>query len=208
MKPVLLLLISPFALICTSCGSACSKKIDCAGFNDQELLTWFPYKDNEQLVFKDSLNEEQTFTLKNTLTTQPYQSTAGVFSPPLYCDAQKVFESLERDSVKRVIFSVTLAVYSDSVRTATLNINNSSVYFNNLKDTGFMQVYIAGSYPPRSKEKFATLNLGGKSFTNVMAVVRDTSLQKTQGIYKVYYAKNAGIIAYSEYPSLKTWVKQ
>lgn len=192
-------------LICVSCG-VCSKKIDCAGFTDTELIKWFPYHDNQQLVFKDSLNEQQIFTLRNTLTTQPYQDTAGMFSPTLQCEAEKVFESMEKDSFEVPRFSVRLRVVADSIKSASLEINLSSVYFDYLSDTGFMRISIAARNT--TVQKLANLRLGGQLFNNVIEAIGDTTNEKLKGVYKIYYSKNIGVVAYSEYPSLKTWIKQ
>ena len=204
------LLLFPFfcmaVAINSSCG-ICSKKIDCPGFQDTLLTAWFPYKDNDQVVFRNNLNEQENFTLKNTQTTDPYQKTSG-FNVSSACSAEKVFESEEKDSFNIPKFSVQLQVYSNTTlsASASLYIDRTSVYFMDLKDTAFLQVTIMGR--ATVKENFATLNLINRSFTNVIAATRDTSIEKSTGIYKIYYAKSKGIIGYSEYPSLKTWVKQ
>lgn len=190
-------------MIYTSCGM-CSKKIDCAGFDDKELTAWFPYSDGELLTFRNNLNEKHSFTLKNTHTTQPYQRTGG-FSNTLRCEAEKVFESMEKDTSGRANYSLTLQVYSGT-KSALMNINRTSVYFNNLTDTGFLQVIIATRIT--TKEKLTTFNTGSNFFSDVTAVTADTNATKAQGIYKLYFSKNLGLIAYSEYPSLKTWIKQ
>ena len=187
----------------TSCNM-CSKKIDCPGFNDTALTAWFPYTDNQQLTFKNNLNEQQTFTLKNTFTTQPGQRTSGGFSPPPHCSAEKRFESTEKDTSNYSKFILQLEVYEEA-KFASLSINRSTISFSNLQDTGFAQVFVRGN---TILEKFANLSLDTRSFSNVIAATGDTSTGKYAGIYKIYFSKNTGIIAYSEYPSLKTWVKQ
>ena len=197
------LIFSIQVIIYTSCG-ICSRRVDCAGFDDKELSAWFPYSDGEHLAFRNNLNEQHSFTLKNTFTTEPYQQTGG-FSGPIRCSAEKVSQSLEKDTLGRSTFVLTLQTSSDT-KSAFMNIDQTQIYFNNLTDTGFLQVIITSRITRR--EKLMTLNTGSNSFTDVMVVTADTSAIKTQGIYKLYFSKNVGLIAYSEYPSLKTWTKQ
>jgi hypothetical protein len=197
------LIVSIQVMIYTSCG-ICSKKIDCAGFDDKELTAWFPYSDGELLIFRNNVNEQQSFTLKNTYTSQPYQGTGG-FSNTLRCSAERDFESIEKDSSGRTKFLLNLQV-SSNTRSGLMNINQTPIYFNNLTDTCFLQVIITSTIT--RQEKLTSFNTGSNSFTNVTVATADTNSTKTQGIYKLYFSKNVGLIAYSEYPSLKTWIKQ
>ncbi|RYZ48519.1 MAG: hypothetical protein EOO14_21975 [Chitinophagaceae bacterium] len=50
--------------------------------------------------------------------------------------------------------------------------------------------------------------VGTRTFTNLLEATGDTSQTKNAGVYKVYFARGKGIVAFSEYPSLQTWVKQ
>src|SRR5947209_9220304 len=91
-----------------SCGS-CSKKIDCPGYKDDVLDSWFAYSNNQQLIFLSNTNQRDTFTLRNIMTTAPYQYTRGPFSPPLSCSAEKIFETVEIDSLKQTKLRVELS---------------------------------------------------------------------------------------------------
>jgi len=168
------------------------------------LATWFPYSDGERLTFRNNLNEQESFTLKNTFTTQPYQRTGG-FGNTNRCSAEKDFESVEKDSSGRIRFSLRLQV-SSGTRSGLLNINQTPIYFNNLTDSGFLQVMIDTRIT--RQEKLANFGTGSSSFTNVTVATADTNFTKMQGIYKLYFSKGLGLITYSEYPSLKTWIKQ
>jgi len=53
------------------------------------------------------------------------------------------------------------------------------------------------------------MNIGGKSFSNVQLITKDTAAgYKNAGTYKIFLAKNVGIIAYENYPDLRLWIKQ
>jgi hypothetical protein len=99
--------LGTLALSLLSCGD-CSKKIDCPGYKDDTLDSWFPYGPVQRLIFESNNNRMDTFTLRNTETTAPYQVTGGLFSP-VHCDARKRFQSLELDTFKRNKMTVELS---------------------------------------------------------------------------------------------------
>jgi hypothetical protein len=201
-KTILILKLLPLVLLFYSCG-ICSKKIDCPGFKDNVLVSLFPYSDNQQLVFRTG-NEQNIFTLKNTETTEPYQTTSGFSSPTVECYAKKVFASTETDSAGQSRFGVVLSV-SDYGREAQVMVNRTYLMFENIQDTGFQFVTIQ-QFPARL-QYLSSLTLGTRNIANVISATRDTAM-KLSGIFKIYYTKTEGIVGYAEYPSLKTWVKQ
>jgi hypothetical protein len=73
-----------------------------------------------------------------------------------------------------------------------------------IADTG-----LVSRYPSFSTNYYASLNISGAVYYNVQMIKKDTtSNSKEAGPYKVYLAKNIGIVAYENYPDLKTWIKQ
>ena len=187
-----------------SCGE-CSRKIDCPGYKDDTLDSWFPYRTNQSVVFASTANVQNRFTLENTETTAPYQQRGGIYGPSLWCEAKKVFQSKETDSFKRskAIIELLSRREGRSVR-ITIDGNNLDIFGFSASGTG--QLTSGGRIMvPRL---IPQITLGNKTFLNVMEAVGDTSLSNSAGFYKVYYAKDLGLISYTEYPSLITWVKQ
>jgi hypothetical protein len=206
---LLLGLLSAACLISFYACTACSKKIDCPGFNDTELTQWFPYVDNQQLIFQSNTNERDTFTLQNVETTESYQSTTGYNRSPV-CQAFKRFQSYEKNQNKVSRLNLQLIVMSDTydsiiVRNADFSLDSIDINMTNLRDTGFQSIttYLG----TMTQKHFPTFQIGGQSFMKVTAAYRDTVQDKRSGIYEIYFALNNGLIAYKTYPSLVTWVK-
>lgn len=186
-----------------ACGN-CSKKIDCPGYSDSLWKHYFPYANNQVLHFAAG-TEQMTVTLRDHETTQPYQATSGALGPSPYCEAHKTFLSLEQDSAAQALFRLMLD-NNPGFSSANLYLGRQYATFYAQSDTAFYRIEING-YPALLSRQ-ASLNLGSRTFANVTVARRDTSATKITGLYAVYHTKSEGIIAYTEYPSLKTWVKQ
>ncbi|HVF96486.1 MAG TPA: hypothetical protein VM871_04160 [Flavisolibacter sp.] len=183
---------------------SCRKKLDCPGYKDAVLDKLFMYT-NGQLLFKAGTNETQVFTLRNTETTQPYQtSTDGAFIQ-LFCEANKVFESDEQEPNGQRSFRLVLRG-SGSQHLADMQLKQSSFSFYAYADTGFASVNINSAMT--TLKYLPVLQIGNRSFTDVTVAVRDTIGTKAPGIYQLYYTRREALVGYADYPSLKTWVKQ
>jgi hypothetical protein len=190
-----------------SCGPCSTKTYDCPGFTDTSgIYRWFPYSNNQQLLFVSGTGEKDSFRLKNTETTPPGRITSSSSTNP--CQALKVFRSLEMNAQGQPLFQLTMNTFPQnrSFSTAFLRIKNTLVDLSNLADTGFTNIMINGRVT--SIRTFPALTLNGTTFNQVIAATRDTAGDVGNSIYRFYYSRNAGVIGYSEYPSLKTWAKQ
>ena len=200
----LFLLTFFFTLFLSSCGN-CSRKIDCPGYKDDTLDSWFPYRNNQQLIFGGSGGQRDTFTLRNTETTAPYQATGGILGPPLHCDARKVFQSAEVDTSKRRAFNLTLQTSTD-YRAADFSMHGETFTLYNTKGEDLWRASSHRSTMAVSLQP--TLTVNNRTFTNVVEATGDTLNIKEQGVYKIYFSMGDGLVGYSHYPSLQTWVKQ
>jgi hypothetical protein len=187
-----------------SCGE-CSRKIDCPGYKDDTLDSWFPYRTNQRLVFASTANAQNSFTLENTETTSPYQESGGIYGPSLWCEAKKVFQSKETDSIKRSKAVIELFSRKEG-RSVRIRIDGKDLDISGFSSSGTGHLTSGGrTMVPRL---IPQITLDNKTFHNVMEAVGDTIHSNSAGFYKVYYAKDQGLISYTEYPSLITWVKQ
>jgi hypothetical protein len=206
MKPgtiVLCCFLFPLVFFLLSCGD-CSKKIDCPGYKDDTLDAWFPYGSMPQLIFESNTAQKDTFTLRNTETTAPYQANGGLFSP-VRCEAHKTFQSLELDTFKRNKMTVELNSV-DKNRMAYFTVGSYSLGIYGMQANGLGQVSAGSRY--LLPKILPAVTLGNRTYTNVIEATGDTVTTKVSGIYKVYYAQGEGLVSYSEYPSLTTWTKQ
>ena len=188
----------------TSCG-ICSKKVNCPAFSDTVLVSWFPYTDNQLLIFFSSQGQADTLLLKNTGNSQPYVSTSMYSNG---CIAEKSFTSTEADS-SGFLFSANLQSSTNSsntvFRSASIDIKGVLIS-TQVEDTGFMSVAINALNA--SVQHLPAITLGNRTFSNVIVASLDTSSQKIPNIYKVYFSKGQGLVGYSEYLTATTWVRQ
>jgi hypothetical protein len=204
----LCILFSVAAVIFTSCNSDCSKKVECPGFNDSTLSQWFPYQDNNTLIFS-SVNSSDSFYLKNIETTAPYETQRGGFGNGTGdCYASKKFQSTGQGMVNMSIeLSSRLASYSTTPeRSVYFHILNNDIQALDLKENGFTTISINGH--PCSIEFSPSVKIGNKTYSNVQKATRDTITTKAAGIYQLYIGKGNGVLAYQKYPSLEFMIKK
>jgi hypothetical protein len=106
LKFILLLMPVVITLALGSCKDTCSKKVTCAGYNDSLLDAWFPYHNNQVLVFKSNTNLSDTFILhlSDSSTSYTYTSSAALNG----CTQTKSFNSTRQDSVNAFAFKISL----------------------------------------------------------------------------------------------------
>lgn len=188
-----------------SCG-VCSKKIDCPGYKDDTLDSWFPYTNNQQLVFRNDANEADTFVLKLTEITEPYQLTTGPLASPKHCTGWKRLQGTGTNISKDQLVTINLSTQEGKSRNIDFSIKNDGFSIYDLQSNGLGQISARGrSLLPQAQ---AIANVNGTPFYNVIEAIGDTATDKTRGIYKLYYKQGSGLVAYVEYPSLRTWIKQ
>ncbi len=204
------MILCPFILSIYSCESTCSKTVPCGGYNDALLDSWFPYKSNQKLIFKNSTNAYDTFNLRLTDSTSEYQvkSTTGS------CEAVKALRSTKTDSSGRSIFNVMLsvsqAVYSTDVgRNVSIYLYQNNISGVGIIENGFDKVSFSdGDGINATVQNFSNYNVAGNSYPTVQIISRDTFVNKKAGVYKFILAKNNGIISYERNPGGIIWVKQ
>lgn len=196
------LLVVCCTVLFLSCGD-CSKRIDCPGYKDDTLDSWFPYRHNQQLIFRTT-NQADTFTLNNIEVTAPYQARGGAFGPSPSCEANKVFETRELDTLKRPKGSIRFST-TGHIRSISFRLNNATLSLYNLQTNGLASATLNGNAASRLLPSFS---IGSRTYANVVEVLCDTTIGKPPGIYKLYYAKGEGLLQFSVFPTLQTWTKE
>jgi hypothetical protein len=209
-KSIVLTILCFFILAIYSCESNCSKTVPCAGYNDALLDSWFPYKSNQKLIFKNSANAYDTFDLRLTDSTLEYQVKSATVS----CEAVKALRSSKIDSTGHSIFSVFLSVsqsgYSTDIgRNVFIYLYQNNISGVGITENGFDKVSFSdGDGINASVQNFSNYNVAGNSYSTVQVISRDTFVNKKAGVYKIIFAKNYGIIAYEKNPNGIVWIKQ
>jgi hypothetical protein len=183
----------------------CSKKSSCPAYEPGLLETWFPYQDNDHLQFRNASGGARVFSLRSIEQTGPYE-TRGT-----ECSARKTLGSLETDSLGQRIFQVMLTQTrggTDAIheQEASLFIGLGTATLPDVRDTGITSILIQGQHRPAAY--YSTITLGGQNFSNVRAAVRDTALNKSRGLSRVYFTRQQGLVAFAEFPGDTLWVLQ
>jgi hypothetical protein len=166
-----LLLLVTIGLI--SCG-LCSKKVACPGYKDELLDSWFPYVNGQQLRFRSHANNMETYMLVNTETTAPYEASSGGYGANPRCDAQKVFESVEKDSLGGSKAAIYLQS-TDGHRQTSFSFGRNHFSISLVGENSTM--VNTGSQNMTLVQQSAVI-LGNQTFTNLLEATGDTSQTK------------------------------
>ncbi len=190
----------------------CSKKVPCPGYEDAVLDAWFPYFNNQVLVFKNNSNVYDSIILQLTDSTIAYDFTTGLGRSNSGCNASKAFASVKKDSSNYPAFGILLssalpAFTTTPNRAASFNFKNRFFTGQDLQENGFASFMLPeGVY--RTPVSLNNFLLNGKIYPIAQYVLSDTAQNNAPGAYKIIYAKNYGIIAYETNPGAISWVKQ
>lgn len=203
-KPLLLAAIYFTATIVAACG-VCSKKITCPQFNDEVLISWFPYQDEEQSKFMTSTGGTQLFTIDTIANSNPYQ----MYGDERKCASSRDAESKEKDAKGKPVFSFRLlksGYYETSPqRSANMRLFDFPVSIDGIKNDGFAS---AGSAANTQVQTLNSVNLDGKKFYNIQVIQIDTAGPVKPAVHRIYIAKNQGLVGYETYSPALLWVKQ
>ena len=83
------------------------------------------------------------------------------------------------------------------VQFQTLGLNDSGLVINNYLSSNKLKATYYDTY-----------NFNGTNYNTLQVIETDTTTSKKNTIYKIWLAKNEGIVGYESYPSLERWAKQ
>lgn len=205
MKIALLCFLS--LLLITGCNSngndQCSgKQVTCPAFDDNSVLQWIPYKENDELIFLTASGEQDTFYIKNVTKSGTYQETVNASRAT--CAANASWGNYN-DSLNIQVSQQTDQYTSAVSKYVNINIKGQAFSGYGFTDTG-LNVRDVIDF----KSSFhAALTLNSRTFNNVQILEKDTTaLPKTVLIYKIYFAKNTGLAAYENFPDRDLWIKK
>jgi hypothetical protein len=206
MKWLASLCLSVIAISLTACD--CSRKSwECPGFDSPELSGWFNYGNTNFLVFQNNTGQRDTIHLNHLETTAPYSASGTTRN----CSAIRELESSERMPNGDIKMSVRLSKWENSggfSNSALFTLHNyMPVGFTNVTSTSLGMVRFNYS-TTMNVQYLPVINLGGRSFNDAAIVSRDTVIDKTAGIYKLYISKNQGVVGYEELPARSLYILQ
>ena len=208
MKFIFTICLSFALLIFNRCTICSCKKVPCPAFDNLNFSQWFPYQNGEVVIFGNNAAFD-TLSFSNIQKSSSYDAQQGCFNGSTGCNANCYIYSDQLSSS----YNRKLQVSINTITPFQSNTSQKNIVFafyqlnfqaTDIVDTGF--VLPAGLL---SSKYFSTLHIAGSSFNSVQMIYKDTTADnKFSGPYKIYFAKNTGIVAYENYPDLKLWIKQ
>jgi len=206
MKFILTICLSFVTVFFNNCSVCSCKKIPCPAFNDNNFNQWFPYSNGGKIVFENNSSFD-TISF-NVEKTNSYEANKGCYHSSTGCNAScyinsnELFSSFSR-KLQISLFVMTPFESSTSQKNLTLNLYQFACQANYIADTG-----LVSTYPGILSNYYPSLNIGNTTYNSVQLIKKDTiGNNKYTGPYKIFLSKNVGIVAYENYPDLKTWIK-
>jgi hypothetical protein len=175
---------------------------DCPAFQDSFYDQWFPYANSQAIRFRTSRGVETTMLIDRVDKTPDYKYyTPGGGS----CNPKVTIRSSDVNS-SSIHFMLEYSL-ADQANNLNISLKTIVIQGQNIKDTGINQ--LTGASLRFNRFQFlSSFIINGKTYPNVQIISRDTVQDKADDIYKLIIAKQVGILAFEEYPSLERWLKQ
>jgi len=200
MKFIFTLCLSFTAAFFDNCTTCSCKQVPCGAFNDTSFSQWFPYNAGDQMIFQSN-SISDTFSLYVD-PSAAFEVSQGCFGANGSCFAScHIYSNELYSSYDR---KLQVSIYSPSPKNISLDLYQFNCQATDFADTGLVLMDSTSH-----SRYYPLMNIGGKSFSNVQLITKDTAAgYKNAGTYKIFLAKNVGIIAYENYPDLRLWIKQ
>jgi hypothetical protein len=194
---------------CTLCST---KKVACNGFDDPFFSQWFPYSQYSRLLFKNPVTQDTfSYTISNVYTSGAYEATSGGFNNyTRSCNASKELRSDNNgtaDGYVDIYYSINEFFDNGPVqKSMSISFKNSSWNTGEIGASGFTSI-------PDSSASIITSNTNvpfenGFTYPLLLTLTNDTVVNKTSLVYRLFVAKNVGIVGFETYPSKQKWVIQ
>ena len=193
---------------CTTCST---KKITCPAFDEPAFAKWFPYNDSTRMIYKNLLTADTfsyAISMKNISGTYE-TSTGGYSNANPGCDASAYFASSNYYNNPFGTIGITYTINNwQSVKKLDLHFNNADWAAGEIFENSFgvSLDYGGGVAKIDSAQNFVFDN--GITYQQVVMLTNDTATNKIERAYKLFIAKNIGIIGCEMFPSKQKWVIQ
>lgn len=172
-------------------AAACTKRTDCPSF-PLARKAWIPYEAGDQRTF-DKTGASQTFVFNDVYTTKFYTINTNESS---ICEC-KTHSFSDIDSVNNI--QVRLSAENMKLRThysvQFYHYGWLSNYYVTL-GIDYFDFDIMKNGEPVGAEFFDQLQIGGKSYDNVLRIEVDTISNRNADIYCIYLASDIGLVQY------------
>ena len=201
MKLILTICLSFTAILFNQCTVCSCKKVPCPAFNDTSFSQWFPYNTDDKVIFQ-STSVSDTISLY-VAKSEAYEATQGCFGASGGCTPGncQIYSNELSTSYNR---KFQVSIFGGSLKNISFDFYQFNCQATDITDTGLVLMDTSSH-----SNYYSSFNIRGKTFSNVQLITKDTAgNNKIAGPYKIFLAKDAGIVAYETYPDLELRVKQ
>lgn len=206
----LLTLIITYAIYSAGCTMCSSKKVTCAAFKDSLFFKWFPYREDQRITYKNQVTGDTIFYIINRVyQSEQSEILVGGWRSQV-CSPQASISASDTDYVKGMMF-INYYTSADGYGNGTGKSLSFSVYNSNWGAAGISE----NAIEPYNGDLSVSITLqnnvqfdNGVTYQNMVTFTKDTIQTKEAKLYKLYIAKNAGIVGFEMYPSKQKWILQ
>lgn len=206
-----LLLFTAFAF--HTCQICTCKTITCAAFTDAQFDQWVPYTTDQLLIYKNALGTADTIKIAAVQRSESYEGrTGGGYGCGRGCNADVMVSgtNMKGNNFQKLNIhaSKTDPTGNGQGKLSNIYVSMGVTGFGtpSLSDTGFVKSESLQS--PITTKFNSSWVIGTKTFSNVQLIQLDTLINKQAGVYKFYFARNAGLVGWENYPDKTLWIKE
>jgi hypothetical protein len=213
MKTLLLFFCCVIICYLTGCTLCSTKKVTCSAFDDPGFDNWFPYQQGSRAIFKNTVTADTfSYTIEQVNRSGTYEITTGGFSTaaPQNCTSSAYFGTVNYNNSPFGVFRITYFINNErSEKRLELNFNNGAWEAGEIFDSSIVSCTVCqpGQFTEIKKEQILVFENGG-TYNDVIVLTSDTATNKFERAYKLFIAKNRGIIGCEKFPSKQKWVLQ
>jgi hypothetical protein len=211
------LIAALFMIVCLGYISGCtlcsSKKVTCPAFDEPAFVKWFPYNDSSRMVYKNSITADTfsyAISMKSISGTYETTTGGGFGNSNPGCNASAYFASSNYSNSPFGTVGITYTINNSQPE------KNLQVYFNNtdwvageiFENSFAASVNYGYGVPAKVDSAQNMLFDNGITYSRVVILTNDTVSNKTDRAYKLFIAKNIGIIGCEMFPSKQKWLIQ
>ena len=199
---------------CTTCSS---KKVKCVAFNEPAFNKWFPYTDSSRISYQNKITADTfSYLVEYATFSREYETNRGGFENGNHpCGTSAYFASANYSNSRFGTVGITYSTVQQvdngpSIKNLTVHFNNAEWVAGEIFDNGFgpATIYNVPDVPAQIDSAQNFLFDNGITYQQVVILTNDTTSNKIDRAYKLFIAKNIGIIGCEMFPSKQKWVIQ
>ncbi len=198
---------------CTICSS---KKIKCIAFNEPVFNKWFPYTDSSRVLYQNTVTADTfSYLVEYATFSKEYETSRGGFeNSNRPCGTSAYFASANYSNSPFGTIGINYTTQQQvdngpSTKSLGVHFNNTDWATGEIFENSFAVPFNYGSGTTAKIDSAQNMLFdNGITYQQVVMLTNDTVSNKAERAYKLFIAKNKGIIGCEMFPSKQKWVIQ